>query len=463
MKKYKILLWPVSLFVLFSACEDARMDFMVDDTLYLLNPGFQETETFNWGDYSHHLYVIKSGRGQQGTQVEIRVNGSVLTEYNGENSASCKLLPENCYTIPSNRLSFGREDYRASVPVDFNVQAIAALQAQTGDSYALPVELFVLNGSVEGAERERMTALLSPVVKEPYLEMDNPGLFLPRLALSVNSYDEQIVYSKVHTNYFNQWDLSYTLEIDPGILNAYNASNAEKYELLPDGAFEIDPSTWKIPAKRNDQYIRIKINKKNLVLDNGNYLFGNYAIPVRLASVSMHGIHPERSTMLYPVIFQPGELDRTGWEIPEWNSCISEEPQYESLNRILENMLDGNAATYWGSKWDEPKPFPYYFVFDMKEAYTLFRIGITKPNDAWRGNLKAGYIEVSLDRESWTKIYDWSIESNAPREHIFNIPASRAQYIRFVITEAFSYSNPETGAESGAQCDIAELKVWGLK
>lgn len=68
------------------------------------------------------------------------------------------------------------------------------------------------------------------------------------------------------------------------------------------------------------------------------------------------------------VALNPRVLDRASWEIIDWNSCICEEPQHVSLNRVPENMLDGNVGTFWGSKWDAPKPLPYYFIFDMKRV-----------------------------------------------------------------------------------------------
>lgn len=161
------------------------------------------------------------------------------------------------------------------------------------------------------------------------------------------------------------------------------------------------------------------------------------------------------------VASNPGILDRSDWEIVEWNSCICEEPQYAGLNRTPEKMLDGNAGTFWGSKWDAPKPLPYYFIFDMKSEHQVYSISITKPNDTWRGNLKNGYVEFSTDNVTWTKISDWSIESNVPRNHSFIQDGSSARYIRFVITDVFTYSRPDQGPSGGAQCDIAEFNVLG--
>src|SRR5690606_25975872 len=131
---------------------------------------------------------------------------------------------------------------------------------------------------------------------------------------------------------------------------------------------------------------------------------------------------PIRRTQLLQVSFRPNLLDRSGWEITEWNSCICEEPQYESLARVPENLLDGDPDTFWGSKWDEPKPFPYHFVFDMKSTHKIYQLELIKPaSDAWRGNIKSGFFEISDDGDSWTRVGEWDIEDNGPRGHIFQI------------------------------------------
>ncbi len=174
-----------------------------------------------------------------------------------------------------------------------------------------------------------------------------------------------------------------------------------------------------------------------------------------VVTVSLNSNPSVNAEIAIIVALNPGILDRTDWEIIDWNSCICEEPQYVSLNRIPENMLDGNVATFWGSKWDEPKPLPYYFIFDMKKEYKIYRISFTKPNDDWRGNLKNGYFEISADNVTWTKLSDWSVSSNAPREHSFTQDGSSARYLRFVISDVFAYY------KSGAQCDIAEFNVFG--
>lgn len=180
-----------------------------------------------------------------------------------------------------------------------------------------------------------------------------------------------------------------------------------------------------------------------------------------IVTVSLKSNPSVKSEITVIVALNPVILDRTNWEIVEWNSCICEEPQYVSLNRIPANVLDGKVTTFWGSKWDAPKPLPYYFIFDMKREYKIYKISITKPNDTWRGNLKNGHFEISSDNVTWTKLSDWSASSNTPRELTFTQDGSSARYIKLVITNAFEYHNQAIGAASGARMDIAEFNVLG--
>lgn len=180
-----------------------------------------------------------------------------------------------------------------------------------------------------------------------------------------------------------------------------------------------------------------------------------------VVTVSLNSNPSVKAEIAIIVALNPALLSRTDWNIIDWNSCICEEPQYVSLNRVPENMLDGNVATFWGSKWDAPKPLPYYFIFDMKKEYKIYRISFTKPNDDWRGNLKNGYFEISTDNVTWTKLSDWSVSSNAPREHSFTQDGSSARYLKFVISDAFEYDNQAAGPSSGARCDISEFNVLG--
>lgn len=239
-----------------------------------------------------------------------------------------------------------------------------------------------------------------------------------------------------------------SIKVESHLILTLNKTHIVKPVLLPSDYKVLDPSlVW----KSSDESI-VKVTDGEIEPIN----LGSAIVTVSLKS------NPAVFTDISITVgLNPALLNRSNWEVLDWNSCIIEEPRYATIGRTPEKVLDGDVATFWGSKWDAPKPLPYYFIFDMKKEFKIYSIVITKPNDTWRGNLKSGYIEISSDNVTWKKLSDWSISSNVPREHSFAQDGSHARYIRFVISDTFEYDKPASGPSSGARCDIAEFKVLG--
>lgn len=305
----KILNLLLIILGLMSCSEDFMDHNMVDDKVYLQQPGFNETAIFNWGTYTHNLTVIKSGKGKQGAQLKLVIEDSILANYNEANKTSYKMIPDNCYEIKTSEISFSEADYRKSFIIEFNPEAITELHKKSEEKYVLPCQMLILGGSIEGIDAKRMSTILSPIIEQPYLELINTGLFLPGLSISPASDEVQMIYNKIEVNYPNKWDLTYNLEIDPTILSDYNEVNNTSYKLLPEEAYELNPSDWKLRPNETEQYFTIKVKMAGLISNDDKYLFGQYVLPIRLATVSMHAINPEANTLLYPVIFQEKEIE----------------------------------------------------------------------------------------------------------------------------------------------------------
>lgn len=312
MKRYIYIIFSLFLiYIVFTSCSDDYLNHsMVNDKIYLNSPGFNETNVFNWGTFTYDLVVVKGGKGMQNAQLKLAVEDSILTNYNEKNNKNYKLLPDNCYLLKTSELSIGKEEYQKSFQIEFNTEALTELQKNTDDIYVLPCQMLILNNSIEIADKNKMTTIIAPIVKQPYLELANPGLYLPGLSMSAKDDDILMVHSMVKTNYYNEWDLTYTLEIDPTALVKYNEENGTSYKLLPEAAYEINSSNWKLRPKEVEQYFEIKIKKTGLVSEDGKNMYGEYVIPVRLSSVSIHGINPDANVMLYPILFQVEETDK---------------------------------------------------------------------------------------------------------------------------------------------------------
>lgn len=300
---YSYLLWFM-LLVMSSCNQDYLNEYMVEDKIYLNEAGLNTPTIFNWGTYTYDLYVIKGGKGGQGAKVRLVVDETVLSDYNKTNGTSYKMMPKGGYVLKDAELSFGKEDYRKAFKIDFNPETILLWNAEAEKQYVLPCRMEIIDNSIAIADEEKMSVILYPNVSEPYLKFSNSGLMSPRTSFVPSSDDEFLFYTKVQTNYYNQWDMTYTLEVDPKALDVYNKENKTDYKLLPETAYEFNQSFWKIPAKWDEQYVEIKLKKSGLISDGGDNLFGKYVLPIRIASVSMHKIDPDADLLLYVVTFE---------------------------------------------------------------------------------------------------------------------------------------------------------------
>ena len=118
MKKHKTIQFIVAALFIASACTDDRDNLMVNDQIGLLHSTYTETEIFRGMDTPYQLFVIKSGKGKQETEVSISVDETVLQSYNTDNGTSIQLLPSDCYTILQPALRLNDSDYRKAFDME---------------------------------------------------------------------------------------------------------------------------------------------------------------------------------------------------------------------------------------------------------------------------------------------------------------------------------------------------------
>ncbi len=449
---------------LISCDEDYRLNNMVDDQVYLLKSGITTEKMFLVDNYLYDVFVIKSGVGQQAVDLELRINPNLLNQYNDDSKTDYLLLPENFYSIKKRNVQMQVDDYKSSFQIQFDLPKILDLQQGTGKQYILPCEIKVLNSTVKIADSTKSYSLILPVIEKPYIEFnvnqysDISKNLLSSLRLEVShkySGDIERYYTKISTNFPNEENISFKVEVDPMLIDEHNLRNQTSYKLLPERAYDLIEEEWIIKKNFNYQPLGFRIIKEGLY-DQKDPLYDEYMLPLRISFVSQYEINEQQSVLLIPITFQPIKLDRTNWEVIEWNSCIVEEPQYTTNTSTPDKMFDGSVATWWASRWDNPNPLPYYHIIDMKKEYNINRVDIIKPaGSTWRGYLSDGYFEISSDNVTWRKLADWSIDKNVTREHRFAVKRSTARYIKFVITHAFSYKG------EGSQINVAEFVVWG--
>ncbi len=440
-----------------ASCESDIDNFMVDDSIGFLNNGCVEADVLSGVSEPYMLYSIKSGKGSQDANVTISVDPQVLSDYNEANGTSYTVLPADCYSLKVANLIFSKEDYRKPFEIAWNQDRLSA--AVEADPMAvIPIRMTVAETGVQVNE-DRLTVLIKPNIITPYISFRTPGFYTGIMPL-VNDNAHSDVYVQIEANFIARTDIEYTLSIDEDLVEAYNNEKNTKYKVLPADAYDLPLSGWTIKQSANNAMFKFTFNLDALRPEGETVKFGEYILPLRLSSVSSTQIDPEASYLLYAISFQPQQLSKEGWTVVDYNSsCKDDETSWVvALDGGVENLIDGTVGKFWYSKWTTPEPLPYYFVFDMQKEHTIFLAGFDNPtgSDAWRGNAKAGYLEISKDNQNWEKIGEWTAPNKFTRTIQYSTDPVPGRYIRFVITEAFdAYQN-------GAQINIAELNFWGL-
>lgn len=276
------------------SCEDHRMNNMVDDSVYLANFGIKEQNVYKGDGFTYPVTVIKSGAGMQGGSVTLAVNELLLAEH----ASQYTLLPNQYYTLKTSQLQFDKSDYRLDFDVDFDVAGIEALQASTGLEYALPFELAAAGSSLKlTGDAVQHYSILVPKVLTPSLAFKSPGLQGVASSVNPSSPPETKFHVFVNTNYHNNWNITYELQVDEAALSDYNQANETSHKLLPSDAYRIDSQSAIVPPLNNEWSFDYYLIKDKAPA-------GSYMLPVRISSVSHHGIDPDRSLMLIPVSIQ---------------------------------------------------------------------------------------------------------------------------------------------------------------
>ncbi len=426
--------------------KDDRMNNMVNDTIYFRDFKENRITVFDWGKFDYNITVVKAGIGQQEAKINFKIDEAYLAAYNAQEGTNYKLLPADCYKIDDTALVFSKKDYLHHIAIVFDSERIKALQGKYKELYVLPCRIEAEEWGLHSLKAEMATTLLIPNVKDPFLEFTSPGLQLDQIKLSPTGAEQVIGEATLVTNYPNQWNLDYEIEVDPIILDAYNGmvSDDKKLKLLPKAAYQLLASPYKIAEKENKTSFSYTILKKGLINGTTN-LFGEYALPLRIKSVSRNEINPAASTILVPVSFQPPDIPRSGWKViavsSEWIGGGEKE-----------NILDGNKDTFWHNIWmgGEP-PLPHYVIIDFGKEYNVMMIELTRR--LWNNDLKVVEFSTSMDNKNYVPVGKIDFGTNSPKSTMaVNVPTTKARYLKCMVTES---NRPPSSA-------IAEVYVKGL-
>ena len=444
--------------VAFSACESDIDNFMVDDTVGLLNSGLVDAKVYTGVDDPTKVFAIKAGKGRQSADVSISVDPTVLEVYNTTASTKLKELPSDCYTVSVSNLTLTTDDYRMPFEISWNRDLLEAALADDPNQ-VIPLRMSVT--STGAIDEDRLTTMIRPVLEQPLVAFSRYGLVKGDVNATRAGVAEQKVFFDINANFIAQRDITYTLEIDNSLIDEYNAENNTNYRPFPEGSIKLD-----LEGKINEFLSSSKFNlvfvRSVLVPDNAPSNFGDFMLPIRLKSLSSSNIDPDKNVLLYTVSVEANKLEKGKWSIVECNSDINDDPDAtdaEKANNGPDALIDGTTSKWWRSIYRYAQDLPYYAVVDFGRLTAVAKVGFEIPASSNKryANSKSGHVELSLDGENWVNAGTWSSPSAATQSVEFDITPMTARYMKFVIEEVFKDMTTVNKKSTG----IGELNVWG--
>lgn len=447
----------------FASCESDIDNFMVDDTVGLLNSGLVDAQVYTGVDDPTKVFAIKAGKGRQSADVSISVDANVLEEYNALSTTSTKLkqLPADCYTISVSSLQLTTDDYRQPFEISWNRDRLEAALAEDPNQ-VIPLRMTV--NTTGAIDSDRMTVMIRPVLEKPIIGFAKSGLVKGTVNATRAGVAEQKVFFDISANFIAQRDINYTLEIDNSLIDQYNADNKTNYRPFPEGSIKMELE-GKINEFLSSSKFDLVFVRTVLVPDNAPSNFGDFMLPIRLKSLSSSNIDPDNNTIYYVVSVEANKLDKGKWSIAGCNSDINDDPDAtdaEKTGNGPDALIDGTTSKWWRSIYRYEQELPYYAIVDFGRLTAVAKVGFEIPASSNKryANSKAGHVEVSLDGQNWTNVGTWTSPSAATQAVEFEVTPTTARYMKFVIDEVFK--NAASGAIKNPNATaIGELNVWG--
>lgn len=284
-----------------SSCEDTMLNNMVDDNLYLLKTGINETQVFNFEKAVAELVVVKSGVGQRSAKLNIDVVPELLTKYFQEEEATYSLLSESVYTISNTSLVLPKDAYLASFEFIIDVQKFKDEQAKHPDvTFVIPCE--ITNLEPGSGDQVKMESLMIPKIIEPYIAFSNHGFLTEIKNITSSSQDSVYFNNKIEINFPSENNIKYTIGFPQNsmeLIHKYNDENNTSYVQLPSEALDLQSNGVIMKGANYSEYT-FQVLKNKLVDMDSKPKYGNYILPLIIKEVSLGKIHPNNSIVLIP-------------------------------------------------------------------------------------------------------------------------------------------------------------------
>ncbi|MFD2036238.1 DUF3472 domain-containing protein [Belliella marina] len=141
------------------------------------------------------------------------------------------------------------------------------------------------------------------------------------------------------------------------------------------------------------------------------------------------------------------EIDKSNWSIIEFSS---EETSGEGATGRANDVIDGDLATYWHSRWSSnASSYPHHFIVDMSESLEIEGFVITQRNGSRK--IKDFKIYVSQDNVTWSTLVEGQLLNDASKQVKNLNEKTTFRYFKF------EGLNAHDGQQFGA---LAEIGVY---
>ena len=311
-----------------SSCDDSfDVSSKADGVLAVSQEGFNTLQSYNVGEkYTADLWIQQGGLKSTASVVSFSVDKALLDSMNAADGTSYELLPADCYQLTKGTVDIPADERLLKGELTYDPAKIQQLSGYDHLKYVLPLRA-TSNGMplVPG----RSALLLGFKVSEPIVTIMNAGVE------EINLADVKELPVQIGVPFTNKWEITCRLENRQSVIDQVTATYKLKDDILP----------------------------------------GNYMLPVQIAEVTSDAtIRADKDTYAaYSIIKEGDKLSKTDWKIV---SFTTEEPSGEgSNNGHAKHLIDGNAETFWHSRWQGGSdPLPYEVIIDMNHRVKIAQV-----------------------------------------------------------------------------------------
>lgn len=371
----------------FMSCDKAMEDNFPSEFESVLHFCIQKGEheidvkLLNTGEAGNYNFSI----GKSGNNLSATAEGTITTfsegeleTYNDDHSTSYVILPDEYYTLSTDKLSFNEKENNKSVDVTFQTSQMHEDLDLENKQYVLPLHLGAQGGASVNEVLNML--ILKPIVSTPVVTLELPEYQKFSMNVTVPEITSQTIMMPVYVDLSeNKWNFNVTVETNEeslqAIVDQYNARQGVDYQLLSADNHNLFSEISFAPGD-------IMLTKE-LTINRGNLPEGDYLLPIKLLECTGKPFDVN-STIRYIHLSLNDELPEITLT-PVMLTTISAVSDHQGAD-----LVDGFANTFWQTEWYYPGG------------------ASTKPNDPKYGL----WLDIELDEPINTFAFEYQTPSN---------------------------------------------------